>query len=213
MLLKPTQNRRKHGLPLLCALRAPVSQNMSKRQVHSSELGIFIVLQLPGAGVVILPRNLRDLFREPDVHLDPLPGFLKVCRIAELVAYRLLRGRLLGIPRVLPLEHFLGEERVLLERVDAVRQSRGKRGVSLPYPASGCAHGFGGLGGSFEGFFGDWCGRGGKREGECDVKGFGALGEGREEKCDVGQRGGATDGEIEGDDEAEEGSEEAGEVD
>lgn len=110
MLLKPTQNRRKHGLPLLCALRAPVSRKMSKRQVHDSKLRLFIVLQRLCASVVILPRNLRDLFREPGVHFDPLPSFLEVCRIAEVVAYRLLRRSLLGIPRMLSLEHLLGEE-------------------------------------------------------------------------------------------------------
>lgn len=110
---------------------------------------------------------------------------------------------------MLPLEHLLGEERILLEGIDAVRQSIGKGGVSFP--------GFGRLGGSFEGSSGDWCWRGGKRGGErggeLDVKGFGALGEGGEENCDVGQRGRATDSEVEGEGDAEEESNEAGDVD
>jgi hypothetical protein len=79
----------------------------------------------------------------------------------------------------------LGEKRILLEGVDAVRQSSEKGGVSLLSPPSGCTHGVLGLNGSFEDFFGVWSWRGGKRGGEIDVKSFGALREGREEKVNV----------------------------
>lgn len=92
MLLKPIQNRREHGPPLLCALRAPVSRKVSKRQVHKSELRVLIVAQHSGTGLVILPRNLGDLSRELGVYLDPLPSFLEVRRIASLLLIAFCAG-------------------------------------------------------------------------------------------------------------------------
>lgn len=126
MLLEPIQNGQKCGLPLICTLRAPVSHKVPKHQIHHSKLGLFLVLERSRAGAVFLSRHLRQLLREAGVHLNAPASFLKVRRIAELVAYRLLCGRLPGVPRLLALEHPLGEERILLQGVDAVRQSIGE---------------------------------------------------------------------------------------
>jgi hypothetical protein len=102
------------------------------------------------------------------------------------------------VKRIFPLEHMLGQERVLLERVDAVCQSIGERGNIFPSLACELANRFSGLRVSAGDFFDDLRRRGSKRGSERELNGFSTLGTSGEEMPDVGQWSRGIEGEIEG---------------
>jgi hypothetical protein len=92
----------------------------------------------------------------------------------------------------------LGQERVLLERVDAVCQSIRERGSILPSLAREMTNRFSGLRASVGYFLDDWRRRGSKWGSEREVNGFSTLGTSGEEMPDVGQRSRAIEVKIEG---------------